>query len=199
MANEGTHTFMEESAAHRSYGEALLNCFRGGAFSAILDITLFVVGVSIQHVLHSAACTPVMSATDIPMLMVGFNSSVVALFVQLGRASTPRPPTSAPISSASVAAKIVGATSLDKEGAIESPVSFVSSIGTCCVTEPRPTESDPLTTLQRRYSIAFLLALVGLGLSTRWLLFASAAPGARLHFSLGTGDLVFSLMPVASR
>ncbi|RHY14881.1 hypothetical protein DYB25_013249 [Aphanomyces astaci] len=69
MANEGTHTFMEESAAHRSYGEALLNCFRGGAFSAILDITLFVVGVSIQHVLHSAACTPVMSATDIPMLM----------------------------------------------------------------------------------------------------------------------------------
>ncbi|RQM21166.1 hypothetical protein B5M09_013752, partial [Aphanomyces astaci] len=70
-ANEGTHTFMEENAAYRSYGEALLNCFRGGAFSAILDITLFVVGVSIQHVLLSAAFTPVMSATDIPMPMLG--------------------------------------------------------------------------------------------------------------------------------
>ncbi|KAF0708142.1 hypothetical protein AaE_013336 [Aphanomyces astaci] len=99
----------------------------------------------------------------------------------------------------SVAAEIIGATSLDKEGAIESPVSFVSSIGILCVTEPGPTESDPLTMLQRRYSITFLLALAGLALSTRWLLFASAAPGAWLHFSLDTGDLVLSFMPVASR
>ncbi|RQM18870.1 hypothetical protein B5M09_012638 [Aphanomyces astaci] len=128
-----------------------------------------------------AALTPVMSVTEIPMLMVGFGSSVVALFVQF------------------VAAKIIGTTSLDKEGAIESPASFVSSIGILCVTEPGPTESDPMTTLQRRYSITFLLALVGLGLSTRWLVFASAAPSAWLHFSLDTGDLVFSLMPVASR
>ncbi|RHY38191.1 hypothetical protein DYB34_014398, partial [Aphanomyces astaci] len=58
--------------AHRSYGEALLNCFRGGAFSAVPDITLFVAGVSIQHMLLHAALTPVMSATEIPMLMVGF-------------------------------------------------------------------------------------------------------------------------------
>ncbi|RHY46461.1 hypothetical protein DYB38_010757, partial [Aphanomyces astaci] len=41
--------------------------------------------------------------------------------------------------------------------------------------------------LQRRYSITFLLALAGLALSTRWLLFASVAPGAWLHFSLDTG------------
>ncbi|RHY15383.1 hypothetical protein DYB36_005601, partial [Aphanomyces astaci] len=46
------------SAAHRSYGEALLNYFRGGAFSALLDITLIVTGVSIQHVLLHAAFTP---------------------------------------------------------------------------------------------------------------------------------------------
>ncbi|RLO06070.1 hypothetical protein DYB28_013645, partial [Aphanomyces astaci] len=112
----------------------------------------------------------------------------------------------------SVAAEIIGAISLAKEGAIESPVSFVlfpvvvhafdivvSSIGILCVTEPRPTESDTMTTLQRRYSIKFLLELAGFGLSTRWLLFASAAPGAWLHFFLNTGDLVFSLMAVASR
>ncbi|ETV71807.1 hypothetical protein H257_12951 [Aphanomyces astaci] len=83
------------------------------------------------------------------------------------------------------------------EVAIESPVSFVffpmvvhdfdivvSSIGILCVTEPGPTESDPMTTLQRGYSITFLLVLAGFGLSTRWLLFSSAAPGAWLHFFL---------------
>ncbi|ETV72565.1 hypothetical protein H257_12331 [Aphanomyces astaci] len=59
---------------------ALLNCFRGGAFSAVLNITLFVAGVSIQHMLLHAVFTPVKSATEIPMLMVGFGSSVVALF-----------------------------------------------------------------------------------------------------------------------
>ncbi|RQM30999.1 hypothetical protein B5M09_012059, partial [Aphanomyces astaci] len=78
-----------------------LNCFRGGEFSAVLNITLFVAGVSIQHMLLHAVFTPVKSATEIPMLMVGFGSSVVALFVQLGGASTPRPPTSESISSAS--------------------------------------------------------------------------------------------------
>ncbi|RQM23731.1 hypothetical protein B5M09_012554 [Aphanomyces astaci] len=95
----------------------------------------------------------------------------------------------------SVAAEIIGAISLAKEGAIESPVSFVffpvvvhafdivvSFIGILCVTEPGPTESDTMTTLQHRYSIKFLLALAGFGLSTRWLLFVSAAPGAWLHF-----------------
>ncbi|RHZ34064.1 hypothetical protein DYB37_013365, partial [Aphanomyces astaci] len=97
-----------------------LNCFRGGEFSAVPDITLFVAGVSIQHMLLHAAFTPVMSATEIPMLMVG------------------------------VAAEIIGTTSLDKEGAIESPVSFVSSIGILCVTDPGPSESDPMTTLQSR-------------------------------------------------
>ncbi|RLO00413.1 hypothetical protein DYB28_004578 [Aphanomyces astaci] len=95
----------------------------------------------------------------------------------------------------SAAAEIIGAISLAKKVAIESPVSFVffpvvvhdfdivvSSIGILCVTEPGPIESDPMTTLQRGYSITFLLVLAGFGLSTRWLLFSSAAPGAWLHF-----------------
>ncbi|ETV82810.1 hypothetical protein H257_04591 [Aphanomyces astaci] len=165
------------SAGRHSYSEALHICFRGGAFSAVLDITF---------------STPVMSATEIPLLMDGFGSSVVALFMQLGGASTPRPPMSSPISSAtptclfeSVAANIIGTISLAKEGAIEYPMLFVffpvvvhafdivvSSIGILCVSEPGPTESDPMTTLQRRYSITYLFALA------RWLHFASAAPGA---------------------
>ncbi|KAF1334221.1 V-type h translocating pyrophosphatase, partial [Globisporangium splendens] len=74
------------SAARRSYGEALLICFRGGAFSAVLDITLCVAGVSIlygtMYMLFSSALEP----TDIPLLMVGygFGASFVALFMQLG-------------------------------------------------------------------------------------------------------------------
>ena len=32
------------SAARRSYAEALVICFRGGSFSAVLDITLCVAG-----------------------------------------------------------------------------------------------------------------------------------------------------------
>ncbi|RHY11120.1 hypothetical protein DYB25_004021 [Aphanomyces astaci] len=228
------------SAARRSYGEALLICFRGGAFSAVLDITLCVAGVSILYVLLHAAFTPIVSATEIPMLMVGygFGASFVALFMQLGGGiytkaadvgadlvgkveqgipeDDPRNPaviadlvgdmvgdcvgSSADVFE-SVAAEIIGAMilggSLAKEGAIESPISFVffpvvvhafdivvSSVGILCVTEPGPSESDPMTTLQRGYSITLLLALAGFGLSTRWLLFTSTAPGAWFHFFL---------------
>ena len=32
------------SAARRTYGEALVVCFRGGAFSAVLNLTLCVAG-----------------------------------------------------------------------------------------------------------------------------------------------------------
>ncbi|RHZ32545.1 hypothetical protein DYB26_013922, partial [Aphanomyces astaci] len=72
--------------ARRSYGEALLICFRGRAFSAVLDITSFVAGVIILCVFIHATFTPVVSATEIPMLMVGygFGASFVALFMQLG-------------------------------------------------------------------------------------------------------------------
>lgn len=37
------------SAAHRSYNECLQICFRGGAFSAVLCITLCVFGVSLLY------------------------------------------------------------------------------------------------------------------------------------------------------
>ncbi|DAZ94687.1 TPA: hypothetical protein N0F65_000002 [Lagenidium giganteum] len=74
------------SAARRSYGEALLVCFRGGAFSAVLDITLCVAGVSILYVVLYMMFSSSVKPTDIPMLMVGygFGASFVALFMQLG-------------------------------------------------------------------------------------------------------------------
>jgi inorganic pyrophosphatase len=74
------------SAARRSYGEALIICFRGGAFSAVLDITLCVAGVSILYVFLYMLFSGSVKPTDIPMLMVGygFGASFVALFMQLG-------------------------------------------------------------------------------------------------------------------
>lgn len=75
------------SAARRSYGEALVICFRGGAFSAVLDITLCVAGVTL---LYASLYTwyvwrGVLDETDIPVLMVGygFGASFVALFMQV--------------------------------------------------------------------------------------------------------------------
>ncbi|RHY41962.1 hypothetical protein DYB34_014215, partial [Aphanomyces astaci] len=202
--------------AHRSYGEALLNSFRGGACCAVRDITLFVAGVSIQHMLlHAALHAPheyhgnphahgrvwLVGRGAVRAIVRGIYTKAADVGADLvGKVEQgipkddPRNP--------SVIADLVGdmvvhcVGSSPDEGAIESPVSFVSSIGILCVTEPGPTESDPMTTLQRRYSITFLFVLAGLGLSTRWLLFASAAPSAWLHFSLDTGDLGFSLMPV---
>jgi hypothetical protein len=83
------------SAARRGYMEALIICFRGGAFSAILVLALCVMGVTTLHtVLYlvfvttpapGAAATGVTSA-DVPLLLVGygFGASTVALFMQLG-------------------------------------------------------------------------------------------------------------------
>jgi hypothetical protein len=77
------------SAARRSYGEALVVCFRGGAFSAVLNLTLCIVGVTTLYTtLHFvfAGTGGVLGSTDIPMLLVGygFGASFVALFMQLG-------------------------------------------------------------------------------------------------------------------
>ncbi|KAL7564408.1 hypothetical protein ACA910_002726 [Epithemia clementina (nom. ined.)] len=76
------------SAGRRSYGEALIVCFRGGAFSAVLNLTLCIAGVtSLYLVLNSFFVQfGALSATDIPMLLVGygFGASFVALFMQLG-------------------------------------------------------------------------------------------------------------------
>ena len=77
------------SAGRRTYGEALIVCFRGGAFSAVLNLTLCIAGItSLYLVLHTffVQFGGSLSSTDIPMLLVGygFGASFVALFMQLG-------------------------------------------------------------------------------------------------------------------
>jgi H+-translocating diphosphatase len=86
------------SAARRTYGEALVICFRGGAFSAVLNITLCIAGVAtLYSILYFLFCKStsggtssstwqVLNPTDVPMLLVGygFGASFVALFMQLG-------------------------------------------------------------------------------------------------------------------
>lgn len=76
------------SAGRRSYGEALVVCFRGGAFSAVLNLTLCVAGVStLYFILYQMfVVTGTLNQEDLPMLMVGygFGASFVALFMQLG-------------------------------------------------------------------------------------------------------------------
>lgn len=76
------------SAARRSYGEALVVCFRGGAFSAVLNLTLCVAGVTTFYVIlnFAFATTSSLTTMDLPMLLVGygFGASFVALFMQLG-------------------------------------------------------------------------------------------------------------------
>lgn len=75
------------SAARRSYGEALVVCFRGGAFSAVLNLTLCVAGVTSFYLLLKVFfATTALTTMDLPMLLVGygFGASFVALFMQLG-------------------------------------------------------------------------------------------------------------------
>jgi inorganic pyrophosphatase len=102
------------SAGRRSYGEALVVCFRGGAFSAVLNLSLCIAGTCRQSLLAfypnsfptSKLCllskgvttfyailhfffvsgSSVLKPTDVPMLLVGygFGASFVALFMQLG-------------------------------------------------------------------------------------------------------------------
>ena len=75
------------SAARRSYPEALVLCFRGGAFSAVLNLTLCIAGVTTLYaILHICFVGRRLAATDVPMLLVGygFGASFVALFMQLG-------------------------------------------------------------------------------------------------------------------
>ena len=78
------------SAGRRTYGEALVLCFRGGAFSAVLNLTLCIAGVTLLYMLLHAAFVTVhgkgLTSTDIPLLLVGygFGASFVALFMQLG-------------------------------------------------------------------------------------------------------------------
>lgn len=76
------------SASAKAYSLAFYICFRGGAFSAILSLTLCVSGVMIIYVsLYMFFFLPgFISLYDIPLLMTGFSfgASSVALFMQLG-------------------------------------------------------------------------------------------------------------------
>jgi len=76
------------SAGRRSYNEALIICFRGGAFSAVLNLTLCIAGVTSLHtLLHFIfSSNSKLTSADLPMLLVGygFGASFVALFMQLG-------------------------------------------------------------------------------------------------------------------
>ena len=76
------------SAARRSYIESFVICLRGGAFSAFLDITLCVLGITLLHIIFHLifVSSGMVEGTDIPFLLVGygFGASFVALFMQLG-------------------------------------------------------------------------------------------------------------------
>jgi len=77
------------SAARRSYGEALVVCFRGGAFSAVLNLTMCIFGVTILFTFLNVifvGTNSSLTSVDVPMLLVGygFGASFVALFMQLG-------------------------------------------------------------------------------------------------------------------
>ncbi|GMH59307.1 hypothetical protein TL16_g02803, partial [Triparma laevis f. inornata] len=77
------------SAARRSYGEALIVCFQGGAFSAVLNISLCVTGVAVVFGVLMVLMgwgEKGLGVEKVPMLMVGygFGASFVALFMQLG-------------------------------------------------------------------------------------------------------------------
>eukprot|EP00510_Aplanochytrium_minuta_P001902 CAMPEP_0184014398 /NCGR_PEP_ID=MMETSP0954-20121128/5628_1 /TAXON_ID=627963 /ORGANISM="Aplanochytrium sp, Strain PBS07" /LENGTH=728 /DNA_ID=CAMNT_0026294857 /DNA_START=561 /DNA_END=2747 /DNA_ORIENTATION=- len=76
------------SAAGRTYSESFDICFRGGAFSAILALTMCVTGVTFVYIFAYIffALPGTIETADIPLLMVGygFGASFVALFMQLG-------------------------------------------------------------------------------------------------------------------
>ena len=80
------------SSARRSYSEAFVLCFRGGAFSAVLNLTLCILGVTSFYTIlqllfvNNNNNNSFMSYRDLPMLLVGygFGASFVALFMQLG-------------------------------------------------------------------------------------------------------------------
>ncbi|KAL4166482.1 hypothetical protein KRP22_013740 [Phytophthora ramorum] len=233
------------NAARRSYGEALLVCFRGGAFSAVLDITLCVGGVSSLYVTLYMMFGSILRPTEIPLLMVGygFGASFVALFMQLGGGiytkaadvgadlvgkvevgipeDDPRNPaviadlvgdmvgdcvgSSADVFE-SVAAEIIGAMilggTLAREAQLPYPVSFVffpvvvhafdiavSSAGILMVRAPSDVEAsrpdhNPMATMQTGYNVSLALALVGFGVTTRWLLYTPEHPTAWMNFFL---------------
>eukprot|EP00917_Polyrhabdina_sp_WS-2016_P010403 GHVP01022958.1.p1 GENE.GHVP01022958.1~~GHVP01022958.1.p1 ORF type:complete len:850 (+),score=148.74 GHVP01022958.1:1495-4044(+) len=73
------------SAARRCYNESLQLCFRGGAFSSILNVAMALIGISFL-LLFTRILLPATPLSQIPLLLVGygFGASMVAMFAQLG-------------------------------------------------------------------------------------------------------------------
>lgn len=80
------------AASRKCYDSAMKICFRGGAFAAIINVALALVGISAQYLLlyffmwihiPSEKSVPI---EEIPVLLVGygFGASFVAMFAQLG-------------------------------------------------------------------------------------------------------------------
>lgn len=80
------------AAARKDYNEAMQICFRGGAFSAIINVALAIFGISFLYLFLSfvfwwnATDSKQPPIEEIPVLLVGFGfgASFVAMFAQLG-------------------------------------------------------------------------------------------------------------------
>lgn len=77
------------AAAGRDYNEALQICFRGGAFSAIINVALAIFGISSLYLIMSFIFyvnapqgVKFLPIQEIPVLLVGFGfgASFVAMF-----------------------------------------------------------------------------------------------------------------------
>lgn len=80
------------AAARKCYNEALQICFRGGAFSAIINVALALFGISFMYLLLSfvfyingdGVKTPPIEEIPVVLVGFGFGASFVAMFAQLG-------------------------------------------------------------------------------------------------------------------
>jgi len=80
------------SAARKCYNEALVICFRGGAFSAIINVALAIFGICVLYLITylimfiNADQNKRIPVEKIPLILVGFGfgASFVAMFAQLG-------------------------------------------------------------------------------------------------------------------
>jgi H+-translocating diphosphatase len=80
------------SAARKCYNEALVICFRGGAFSVIINVALAIFGICVLYlstyliIFIKADESKRIPVEKIPLILVGFGfgASFVAMFAQLG-------------------------------------------------------------------------------------------------------------------
>lgn len=82
------------AAARKCYNEALQICFRGGAFSAIINVALAIFGISVMYLIMSfvfyinspdgGKSNPPIEEIPVVLVGFGFGASFVAMFAQLG-------------------------------------------------------------------------------------------------------------------